>query len=108
MLHLVANHGFRIEIEGKEMVFLQNGKHHFTTAIHDNMAWLNTSTPPAPEASLRGEAALSCALWHCCLCHIGADRLEPAIKRKVTTGLFIERDTPAPSHYVPCILTREG
>jgi hypothetical protein len=30
MLHLIANHNFRIEIEGKEMVFLQNGKCCFT------------------------------------------------------------------------------
>jgi hypothetical protein len=29
VLHLVANHGFRIEIEGKEMVFLQSGEHRF-------------------------------------------------------------------------------
>jgi transposase InsO family protein len=46
VLHLVANHRFRIEIEGKEMVFLQNGEHRFTAAIRDNTAWLNASTPP--------------------------------------------------------------
>jgi hypothetical protein len=38
VLHLVANHRFRIEIEGKEMVFMQNGEHRFTAAICDNMA----------------------------------------------------------------------
>jgi hypothetical protein len=49
VLHLVANHRFRIEIEGKEMVFLQNGERRFTAAIRDNTAWLNASTPPAPK-----------------------------------------------------------
>jgi hypothetical protein len=38
VLHLVANQRFRNEIEGKEMVFLQNGKRRFTAAIRDNMA----------------------------------------------------------------------
>jgi hypothetical protein len=52
VLHLVANHRFRIEIEGKEMVFMQNGEHRFTAAIRDNTAWLNASTPPAPEAAI--------------------------------------------------------
>jgi transposase InsO family protein len=103
VLHLVANHCFRIEIEGKEMVFLQNGERRFTAAIRDNTAWLNATTPPAPEAALRGEATLSRALWHRRLCHIGADRLEQAIKGKVATGLVVESDTPAPSHCEPCI-----
>jgi hypothetical protein len=103
VLHLVANHRFRIEIEGKEMVFMQNGECQFTAAIRDNTAWLNASTPPAPKAALRGEAALSRALWHRWLCHIGADRLEQAIKGKVATGLVVESDAPAPSHCEPCI-----
>jgi transposase InsO family protein len=103
VLHLVANHRFRIEIEGKEMVFMQNGKRRFTAAIRDNTAWLNASTPPAPEAALRGETTLSRALWHRCLCHIGADRLEQAIKGKVATGLVVESDAPAPPHCEPCI-----
>jgi hypothetical protein len=38
VLHLVANHRFLIEIEGKEMVFLQSSKHRFTAAICDNTA----------------------------------------------------------------------
>jgi hypothetical protein len=75
VLHLVAHHRYRNEIDGKEMVFLQNSEHRFTAAIRDNTAWLNASTPPAPEAALRGEATLSRALWHCRLCHISADRL---------------------------------
>jgi transposase InsO family protein len=103
VLHLVANHRFRIETEGKEMVFLQNGKHRFTADICDNTAWLNASMPLAPEAALRGEATLSCALWHCCLCHIGADRLEQAIKGKVASGLVVESDAPVPTHCKPCI-----
>jgi transposase InsO family protein len=103
VLHLVANHRFCIEIEGKEMVFMQNGERRFTAAICDNTAWLNASTPPAPEAVLRGEATLSRALWHRRLCHIGTDRLEQAIKGKVTTGLVVESDTPSPSHCKPCI-----
>jgi hypothetical protein len=96
VLHLVANHRFCIEIEGKEVVFLQNGKHCFTVAIHNTTAWLNTSTPPAPEAALRGKATLSRVLWHHRLCHIGADRVEQAIKGKVATRLVVERDAPAP------------
>jgi hypothetical protein len=82
---------------------MQNGEHRFTAAIRDNTAWLNASTPPAPEAALRGEAALSRALWHRRLCHIGAGRLEQAIKGKVATGLVVENDGPAPSHCEPCI-----
>jgi hypothetical protein len=77
VLHLVANHRFRIEIKGKEMVLLQNSEHRFTVTIRNNTAWLNTSTPPAPEATLRGKATLSHALWNRRLCHIGADHLEP-------------------------------
>jgi hypothetical protein len=38
VLLLVANHRFRIKIEGKEMIFLQNGEHRFTAAIRNNMA----------------------------------------------------------------------
>jgi hypothetical protein len=38
VLHLVANHRIRIEIGGKEMVFLQSGEHRFTAAIRDNKA----------------------------------------------------------------------
>jgi transposase InsO family protein len=106
VLHLVANHRFRIEIEGKEMVFLQSGERRFTAAIRDNTAWLNASTPPAPEAALRSEAALSCALWHRRLCHIGADRLEQAIKGKVATGLVVESDAPALLHCEPCIRSK--
>jgi hypothetical protein len=45
VLHLVANHRFRIEIEGREMVFLQNGEYRFTTAIRNNTAWLNATEP---------------------------------------------------------------
>jgi transposase InsO family protein len=103
VLHLVANHRFCIEIEGKEMVFMQNGERRFTAAIRDNTAWLNASTPPAPEAAMRSEATLSRALWHRRLCHIGADRLEQAIKGKVATGLVVESDAPAPTHCEPCI-----
>jgi hypothetical protein len=102
-LHLVTHHRYRIKIKGKEMVFLQNGEHRFTTAICENTAWLNASTPPTPGAALHGEVTLSCALWHHCLCHIGADRLEQAIKSKVATGLVVESDAPAPSHCKPCI-----
>jgi hypothetical protein len=103
VLHLVANHRFCLEIEGKEMVFLQSGERCFTAAIRDNTAWLNASTPPAPKAALRGEAVMSPALWHRCLCHIGADRLEQAIKGKVTTGLIVESNAPAPTHCKLCI-----
>jgi hypothetical protein len=71
------------------MVFMQNGECRFTAAICDNTAWLNTFTPPAPEAALRGKATLSRALWHRCLCHIGANCLEQAIKGKVATGLVV-------------------
>jgi hypothetical protein len=46
VLHLVANHRFRIKTEGKEMVFLQSGERRFTAANHDSTAWLNASTPP--------------------------------------------------------------
>jgi transposase InsO family protein len=103
VLHLVANHCFRIEIEGKEMVFMQNSERRFTAAIRDNTAWLNVSTPPAPEAALRGGAMMSRALWHRRLCHISADRLEQAIKGKVATGLVVESDAPVPTHCEPCI-----
>jgi hypothetical protein len=103
VLHLVANHCFRIEIEGKEMVFMQSGERRFTAAIRDNTAWVNASTPPALEAALRGEATLSRVLWHRRLCHIGADRLEQAIKGKVAAGLVVESNAPAPWHCEPCI-----
>jgi hypothetical protein len=103
ILHLVTNHRFRIEIKGKEMVFMQNGECCFTAVIRDNTAWLNASTPPAPEAALRGEAMMSRALWHRRLCHTGADRLEQAIKGKVATGLIIKSGAPVPTHCEPCI-----
>jgi hypothetical protein len=103
VLHLVANHHFCIEIEGKEMVFMQNGKRRFTATIRNNTAWLNALTPPAPKAALRGKATLSRALWHRRLCHIGMDRLEQAITCKVATGLVVESDAPAPTHCEPCI-----
>jgi hypothetical protein len=90
VLHLVANHRFHVEIEGKGMAFLQNGKRRFTAAIRDNMAWLNASTPPAPEAALRGEATLSRALWHRRLCHIASSRPSRA---KSLPGL-LSRATP--------------
>jgi hypothetical protein len=54
VLHLVAHHHFRIDIKGKEMVFLQNGERCFTAASRNNTAWLNTFTPPMPEATIRG------------------------------------------------------
>jgi hypothetical protein len=103
VLHLIAHHRYRIEIEGKEMVFLQNSKHCFTAAIRNNTAWLNALTPPVPEAALRSEATLSCALWHRRLCHIGADCLEQAIKGKVATGLVVESNALAPLHCELCI-----
>jgi transposase InsO family protein len=103
VLHLVANHRFRIEIKGKEMVFLQSDERCFTAAICDNTAWLNASSPPAPKAALRGEATLNHALWHRRLCHIGADRLEQVIKGKVATGVVVKSNTPALSHCEPCI-----
>jgi transposase InsO family protein len=106
VLHLVANHCFRIEIKGEEMVFMQNGERRFTAAIRNNTAWLNTSMPPAPKAALHGKATLSRALWHCCLCHIGADRLKQAIKGKVATGLVVESNVPAPTHCKPCIRSK--
>jgi hypothetical protein len=86
VLHLVANHRFCIEIEGKEMVFMQNGERRFTAAIRDSTAWLNASTPPAPEAALRGEATLSRALWQRHLCHTGADRLERPSRARSLPG----------------------
>jgi hypothetical protein len=75
------------------MVFMQNGERCFTAAIRNNTAWLNASSLPAPEAALRGEAVMSRALWHRRVCHIGADRLEQAIKGKVAIGLVAESDT---------------
>jgi hypothetical protein len=56
------------------------------------MAWLNASMPPAPDT-----------LWHRCLCHIGADLQEHAIKGKVATGLVIESDPTVLTHCEPCI-----
>jgi hypothetical protein len=103
ILHLVANHHFCIEIKDKEMVFLQNSECRFTAAICDTTVWLNASTPPAPEAALRGEATLSRAFWHRRLCHISADRLKQAITGKVATRLIVESDASAPLHCKPCI-----
>jgi hypothetical protein len=85
------------------MVFLQSGECRFTAAIRGNTGWLNASTPTTPTATLRGEATLSCALWHRRLCHIGTDRLGQAIKGKVATGLVVENDAPVPTHCEPCI-----
>jgi hypothetical protein len=103
VLHLVTNHPFHIKIKGKGMVFLQSGEHCFTTTICDNTALLNASTPPAPKAALCGEAMLSCALWQCCLCHIGAEHHKQAIKSKIATRLVVKSNAPAPSHCKPCI-----
>jgi hypothetical protein len=103
ILHPVVNHRFRIDIEGKKMVFLQNSEHRFTAAVCNNTVWSNTSMLPAPKAALHGKATLSHKLWHCHLCHIGADRLKQAIKSKVATGLVVESNTPAPLHCKPCI-----
>jgi hypothetical protein len=38
VLHVIAHHCFRIKIEGKEVVFLQNGECRFTLAIRNNTA----------------------------------------------------------------------
>jgi hypothetical protein len=84
------------------MVFLQNGKHRFTAAICNNTAWLNASMP-APKATLCSEAAPSRALWHRCLCQIGANCYKQAIKGKAATKPVVKSDTPAPSHCKPCI-----
>jgi hypothetical protein len=88
VLHLVAHHRFRIEIKGKEMVFMQDGEGCFTAAIRDNTAWHNASTTPAPEAATRGSPRplapmpLSHLRGPPQACHQGQSRYRPRCRER--------------------------
>jgi hypothetical protein len=101
VLHLVANHRFRIEIEGKEMVFLQNGKQRFTAVMRDNTAikgkvatgFVVKSDAPAPS--------------HCEPCICGKHHCDPFPKRASHRATsFLER-IHSDLHQLP-VLTSTG
>jgi hypothetical protein len=72
------------------MDFMQGGPQRFTASIDGNTAYMDVLTPPLDESALSARAPLSRDLWHCRLCHIGADKLDLAIKHSVADGLKLD------------------
>jgi hypothetical protein len=60
ILHLVSTHCFCVEIEGQEMLFLQDARPMFTVTIRKNTAWLDVHMLRAPKSALRGKSILDC------------------------------------------------
>jgi hypothetical protein len=103
VLHLVSHHCFRVEIEGQCTDFTQDGQQHFKASIEGNTAYMDVQTPPVSESALSAHAPLSRDLWHCDLCHIGANKLDQAIKHSVADGLQLNTQSPMSSLCEPCI-----
>jgi hypothetical protein len=85
------------------MDFTQGGQWHFTASIDGNTAYMDVQTPPLDELALPAWAPLSRDLWHCHLCHIGACKLDQAIKHSVADGLKLDTQSPLTSLCEPCI-----
>jgi hypothetical protein len=64
VLHLVANHSFHVEIEGKRMSFTQNSSPRFVATIKGTMAYMDMSTESITEAALASCKPLTRSLWH--------------------------------------------
>jgi hypothetical protein len=64
VLHLVANHSFRVEIEGKRMSFTQNGSPRFVAMIKGTTAYMDVSTESITEAAHASRKPLTRSLWH--------------------------------------------
>jgi hypothetical protein len=64
VLHLIANHSFCVEIEGKRMAFYQQGLLRFLAAIKGTTAYMDVTTESITESALVSHEPLSCSLWH--------------------------------------------
>jgi hypothetical protein len=107
VLHLVSQHKFKAVIEGKQMDFIQKGQRCFMALICNNMAYINGSTPQAPESALASHAVLDRELWHHHLCHIGQGKLEQAIRNTLADGLKLNSDDPILVQCEPCIHSKQ-
>jgi hypothetical protein len=64
VLHLVANHSFRVEIEGKRMAFYQQGSPRFDATIKGTTAYMDITTESITESALASCEPLLRSLWH--------------------------------------------
>jgi hypothetical protein len=103
VLHLVSCHAFEVVINSKEMRFMKDSELCFTAPICQNTAYVDCTTPGAPEAALESSQSLDQALLHCHLGHLGKDLLEQAIKHGVADGLKLDSSKPLDTLCVPCI-----
>jgi hypothetical protein len=103
VLHLVANHSFHVEIEGKRMAFYQQGSPRFVAMIRGTMAYMDVTTESITESALASHEPLSCSLWHQHLVHIGIDKIEQVLKHELATGININSDNPLAPVCVPCV-----
>jgi transposase InsO family protein len=103
VLHLVSCHAFEVVINSKEMRFMKDSELCFTASIRQNTAYVDCTTPGAPEAALASSQSLDRALLHRRLGHLGKDLLEQAIKHGVADGLRLDSSKPLDTLCVPCI-----
>jgi hypothetical protein len=103
VLHLVSCHAFEVVINSKEMRFMKDSELCFTASIRQNTAYVDCTTPGAPEAALASSQSLDRALLHRRLGHLGKDLLEQAIKHGVADGLKLDSSKPLDALCVPCI-----
>ena len=103
VLHLVANHSFRVEIEGKRMCFYQQGSPRFVASIKGTTAYMDVSTESIVESALASREPLSCSLWHRRLVHIGIDKIEQVLKHELATGFKLDVNDPLAPLCIPCV-----
>jgi transposase InsO family protein len=103
VLHLVSCHAFEVVINSKEMRFMKDSELCFTASIRQNTAYVDCTTPGAPEAALANSQSLDQALLHRRLGHIGKDLLEKAIKHGVADGPNLNSSKPLDMLYASCI-----
>jgi hypothetical protein len=103
ILHLVSCHVFEVGINSTEMRFMKDSELCSTASICQNTAYVDCTTPGAPEAALASSQPLDRALLHCRLGHLGKDLLEQAIRHGVADDLKLNSSTPLDTLCVPCI-----
>jgi transposase InsO family protein len=103
VLHLVTAHRFRIEIEGDQALFLQQGNRRLTASIRDNTAFMDVSTESIEASALASREPRSRQLWHRRLCHIGMDKIDQVIKNSLADGLVFDTDSSDAPLCVPCV-----
>jgi hypothetical protein len=103
VLHLVSCHAFEVVINSKEMRFMKDSELCFTASIRQNTAYVDCTTPGAPETALASSQSLDRALLHCRLVYLGKDLLEQAIKHGVADDLKLDSSEPLSALCVPCV-----